>query len=215
MVRGIRVKVCGLTTLADAELADAGGADYLGFICYPKSPRHISLEQFRAMAPRLPARKKVAVLVEPDEVGLQELAGAGFDLFQIHFSRFLEHDLAAWERAVGRSRLWLAPKLPPGVPFPLGAFQYADTFLIDAFRSDAYGGTGKTADWPEFAERRTAHPEKTWILAGGLKPENIREALQATGAKVVDVNSGVERMPGIKDPDRLRAFFERVGSGAR
>src|SRR5688572_16818055 len=85
MIDGIRFKVCGLTSLIDAEFADRCGADYLGFIFYPKSPRHITLAQYRAMAPRLPDRQKVAVSVEPTRDELAAMKDAGFDYFQIHF----------------------------------------------------------------------------------------------------------------------------------
>ena len=111
MIDGIRVKVCGLTSLVDAELADRCGADYLGFIFYPKSPRYVALGKFRAMAPRLPLRRKVAVTVAPTVAELQALQAAGFDYFQIHFPpETPAATLAAWSAAVGRKRLWLAPK---------------------------------------------------------------------------------------------------------
>src|SRR4051812_24923907 len=84
MIDGIRFKVCGLTSLVDAEFADKCGADYLGFNFYPKSPRAISLAQYRAMLMRLPERKKVAVLVEPSVDELAGLRDAGLDYFQIH-----------------------------------------------------------------------------------------------------------------------------------
>ena len=85
MIDGIRLKVCGLTSLIDAEWADRCGADYLGFIFHPKSPRHLTHAQFAAMAPRLPDRRKVAVSVEPTLDELGALRDAGFDYFQIHF----------------------------------------------------------------------------------------------------------------------------------
>src|SRR5215217_2648537 len=114
MIDGIRFKVCGLTSLVDAEFADRCGADYLGFIFYPKSPRAISLAQYRAMAPRLPDRRKVAVSVEPSLDELGAMRDAGFDYFQIHFSESASDEtLSAWSRLVGEKHLWLAPKLPP------------------------------------------------------------------------------------------------------
>src|SRR5687767_15573329 len=84
MIDGIRFKVCGITSLVDAEFADRCGADFLGFILYPKSPRYLSLETFRAISPRLPGRKKVAVVVEPTQGELSAINAAGFDFFQIH-----------------------------------------------------------------------------------------------------------------------------------
>jgi phosphoribosylanthranilate isomerase len=207
MINGIRVKVCGITSLADAEAAGRCGADYLGFVLYPKSPRHMTLEQYRAMAPRLPGRRKVAVTVEPTEAELREIAGAGFDFIQVHFDAdAFPAGVAAWTAGAGSQRLWLAPRVAPGAEIPPAVIALADTFLFDSFSADRFGGSGKTADWTRFRRHREAFPDKTWILAGGLTPENISVALKATGARVVDVNSGVEASPGVKDHARLAAF---------
>jgi phosphoribosylanthranilate isomerase len=207
MINGIRLKVCGLTSPADADLADRVGADYLGFVLYPRSPRHVTLEQFCSMAGRLPRRKKVAVTVEPDEAELRAIMAAGFDFVQVHFDAAnLPADTAAWAVGAGRGRLWLAPRLLPDTEIPATLLPLADTFLFDAFTPDKFGGSGKIADWTKFRRHQEAQPEKSWILAGGLSPENIDVALKATGARFVDVNSGVESSPGKKDQARLAAF---------
>ena len=209
MINGIRLKVCGLTSLVDAELADRAGADYLGFVLYAKSPRHVTPARFRAMAARLPDRRKVAVMVEPSAAELA--AAAGFDFVQIHFPHALPPGtVAAWAGVVGRQRLWLAPKLPPAVNLPPALLPLAETFLFDAFHAEKFGGSGQTADWTKFRQHREAHPEKTWILAGGLNPDNISVALKATGARLVDVNSGIEAAPGVKDPAKIAAFVARL-----
>src|SRR5450432_2738123 len=115
MINGIRLKVCGITSLVDADAADAVGADYLGFIFYPKSPRWVSNPQFRAMSERLPPRKKVAVSVEPALADLARQVELGFDFFQIHFNPQTPAEIIrSWVETVGASRLWLAPRLPPG-----------------------------------------------------------------------------------------------------
>jgi phosphoribosylanthranilate isomerase len=209
MINGIRLKVCGLTSLVDAELADRAGADYLGFVLYAKSLRHVTPARFRAMAARLPDRRKVAVMVEPSAAELA--AAAGFDFVQIHFP----HDLppgtvAAWAGVVGRQRLWLAPKLPPAVNLPPALLPLAETFLFDAFHAEKFGGSGQTADWTKFRQHLELYPEKTWILAGGLNPDNISVALKATGARLVDVNSGIEASPGVKDPAKIAAFAAQL-----
>lgn len=207
MIDGIRYKVCGLTSLVDAEFADRCGADYLGFILYPNSPRYISLEQFRAMAGRLPERRKVAVLVEPSEDELTTARSAGFDYFQIHFSpETAPERLQAWSRIVGADKLWLAPKLPPERDVSAEVRGAAKFVLLDTFHAGGFGGSGKTGDWGKFARHQAEHPENFWILAGGLNPENIADALRASGAKFVDVNSGVESAPGVKDENKLRRF---------
>lgn len=207
MIDGIRFKVCGLASLVDAEFADRCGADYLGFIFYPPSPRSISLAQYRAMAPRLPDRRKVAVTVEPSLEELATLREAGFDYFQIHFSPGTADDrLTGWSRLVGGKHLWLAPKLPPGEDVSAVTLACAKFVLLDTFHRDGFGGSGQIGDWPKFARHQSAHPENFWILAGGLNAENVGEALRQTGARFVDVNSGVESAPGVKDHAKLRAF---------
>lgn len=207
MINGVRLKVCGLTSLVDADAADKIGADHLGFIFYPQSPRGITLTQFLAMKDRLPPRKKVAVCVEPAAADLAAYAGAGFDYFQIHFSADTPaYLIASWAETVGLARLWLAPKLPPGQDVKPGWLPMADTFLLDTFHADKFGGTGETGDWTKFKRHRESHPGKAWVLSGGLNADNIAAAVTASGAKFIDVNSGVEQAPGIKSPAKLQAL---------
>ena len=213
MIAGIRIKVCGLTTLVDADAADAAGADFLGFIFYPQSPRFISLAQWRAMAPRLPPRKKVAVAVAPAIDDLHAWLDAGFDAVQIHFPVATPTAMVAkWAEVVGPERLWIAPQMPPGTAFPPEFLLHARTVLWDTYVSEGYGGSGKTGDWAGFRAAHDEHPKATWILAGGLSAENVSAALAASGAKLLDVNSGVEAAPGIKDPGKLAAFFAALRS---
>jgi phosphoribosylanthranilate isomerase len=215
MIDGIRFKVCGLTALVDAEFADRCGADYLGFNLYPKSPRFISLTQYSSMAKFLPDRRKVAVLVEPTAAELRTMLSAGFDFFQVHFG--LEtpvETLAEWSEIVSPERLWLAPKLPPATDLAPEFLRFAKFFLLDTFQQGVFGGTGKPGDWPKFARHRLAQPAKTWILAGGLNPENIGEALRASGARFVDVNSGVEAAAGVKDHAKLKRFVAELHRAA-
>ncbi|MCX6956408.1 MAG: phosphoribosylanthranilate isomerase [Verrucomicrobia bacterium] len=207
MVNGIRVKVCGLTSLVDAEAADAAGADYLGFIFYPKSPRAITLEQYRAMAPRLPPRKKVAVVVEPSDDELNALKAEGFDHVQLHFPNETPFFMAAmWLDIIPPDKLWLAPRIPPGRDLDLAFVPLADTLLLDAPSATDFGGTGKTGDWATFSALRKKFIKVNWVLAGGLNPDNIAAAVTASGARYVDVNSGVEASPGVKDHAKLKAF---------
>jgi phosphoribosylanthranilate isomerase len=206
MISVVRLKVCGLTSLVDAEAADGIGADYLGFILYPKSPRYVSLAQFVAMKARLPDRPKVAVLVTPTPADVAAARAAGFDFFQIHFPMTLAREAIALGTLVTHERLWLAPKLTPGEEIPRSLLTRDSTWLLDTYRPDGYGGTGRTGDWEKFRRYRETHPQHTWILAGGLSPDNVRTALAETGAKFIDVNSGVEQSPGVKDPAKLAAL---------
>ena len=215
MIDGIRLKVCGLTSIVDAELAERCGADYLGFILYPKSPRGVSLAQFRAMAPRLPDRRKVAVAVEPTVDELAAMREAGFDYFQIHFRlETAEARVAEWSRFVGAKHLWLAPKLPPTADVSPAVRSAAKFILLDTFHAEGFGGSGQTGDWGGFARQQTAHPENFWILAGGLNAGNIGEALAQSGARFFDVNSGVESAPGVKDEAKLKRFVEALHEAA-
>ncbi len=216
MIDGIRIKVCGLTSLVDAEFADACGADFLGFIFYPPSPRVITLTQFRAMQPKLPPRKKVAVSVSPTVDELRAFADAGSDFFQVHFPTDTPlKTIEAWTKAVGPGKLWLAPKLPPASDVVAELIPLAGTFMLDTFHKEKFGGTGETGDWAKFARHQHAYPKRTWILSGGLNPENIGEALRASGTKFVDVNSGVELTPGVKDREKLKRFIVRLHESRR
>jgi len=211
MISGIRFKVCGLTSLVDAEIADKCGADYLGFNLYPQSPRYVSLAQFRAMASHLPDRRKVVIAVEPTVEQLKAMDEAGFDFFQIHFREATPMaTLQKWSEMLGPKRLWLAPKLAPAVDLDPALLPLADYVLVDTFRAESFGGTGETGDWGKFARHREAYPNKHWILAGGLNAENVAAAVRATGAKFIDVNSGVETAPGVKDLAKLQQLVVRL-----
>jgi phosphoribosylanthranilate isomerase len=215
MIDGIRFKVCGLTSLVDAEFADRCGADYLGFIFHPASPRNVSLSQFTAMAPRLPDRRKVAVSVEPTVAELSAMRDAGFDFFQIHFRpETPAEQLAAWSQIVGEKHLWLAPKVPPGGVVSTAAVAVAKFILFDSYTAGGFGGSGRTGNWAAFAREQAAHPKNIWILAGGLNPENVGEALKQTAARIVDVNSGVESAPGVKDEAKLKRFVVAIHQAA-
>jgi phosphoribosylanthranilate isomerase len=215
MVDGIQFKVCGLRSVADAECAAECGADYLGFNFYPASPRAVSPPEFQAIAKQLPGRPKVAVTVEPSRDELSALRDAGFDALQIHFRSDLPlAQIAAWSEFVGPERLWLAPKLPPSDDVPTAWLPLARTWMLDTYQPEKFGGTGRVGDWGKFSRHHLAYGEKNWLLAGGLSPENIGAALRESGARFVDVNSGVESAPGVKDHAKLRAFSAAVRSTA-
>lgn len=207
MINGIKIKVCGLTRASDAKAAADLGADFLGFIFYRDSPRGIDLEDFERLLPDLPDIAKVAVTVAPDNGFLDALISLGFSFFQIHFDADSESidRIRSWSEKVGPEKLWLAPKIAPGHSFNRDWFELADTWLCDAYRKEVYGGTGVTGDWKAFRAFSRDYPEKKWVLAGGLGPENIAEAIEQTGAKHLDLNSGLERSPGIKDQYKMKS----------
>jgi len=207
MINGVRFKVCGLSSLVDAGTADACGADYFGFIFYPKSPRYVSLESFHAMEPHLPRKPKVAVTVEPTLEEVARLKNEGFDFFQFHFPYNMSLSrVEEWASAVSLEKLWLAPRVPPGEHLEPAMFALAGTFLFDTYRAGTYGGTGQAGDWKRFRQLQKDYPRINWILAGGLTAENIAAALAETGARTVDVNSGIESVPGIKSAEKLHRF---------
>ena len=212
MIGNIQLKVCGQTRVEDAQVASDLGADYLGFILYPKSPRAITLARYAELAPELPiGPRRVAVMVEPTTEELAAAVAAGFDFFQIHCAHTTPVEtVQGWSMQVGAHRLWLAPKLPPGEDVPAEWLPLAATFLLDTFHAGGFGGSGKTGDWAKFARHKESYPQHTWILAGGLSPDNVTDAVAKSGTFFVDVNSGVETSPGVKDHAKLRALGEAL-----
>ncbi|MCH6256141.1 phosphoribosylanthranilate isomerase [Puniceicoccaceae bacterium K14] len=209
----IKFKVCGLTRAEDAVAAAGAGANCLGFIFYPKSPRGISLADFRAMKAGLPDLPKVAVLVTPETEELQEFVDEGFDFFQVHFPVGLAKErISGWAQTTGSKRLWLVPKIAPDECFDEALLELADTILWDGFKKDAFGGTGKTSNWDQFRELKERFSQKQWILSGGLGLENLAAAIAKTDASFVDLNSGVEISPGIKDHEKLSAVKSLLSS---
>ena len=209
----VQVKVCGLSREQDVELALELGADYCGFIVFPKSPRGLSYERAAELAALVPVGKRVVVDVETSIDDLKRLSLLGFDYFQIHTRQELNSEtLAAYSEVVGKERLWLAPRVAPEDSFPESILEFADTILVDTFSKDQVGGTGKTGDWERFLLLQTSYPKTKWILAGGLNPDNASEAIAATDAHHIDVNSGVESTPGIKDTAKLDSLFRRIRS---
>jgi phosphoribosylanthranilate isomerase len=211
MTNGVRVKVCGITSPGDAAAALACGADFLGFIQHPPSPRYVAPARLAGLLAGLGSVPKVGVAVAGSLERPQAMVDAGFDFFQLHVPN--DMPLEALQRLIAafpKGSVWLAPRVPPGDGLNPAYLALADTFLMDTFHPGQVGGTGRTGDWPGFLRHRTLHPGKTWILAGGLAPETIASALRETRAQVVDVNSGVESTPGVKDPSRLRSFFEAL-----
>ncbi len=208
-----RVKVCGITCRQDAERALALGADYLGVILYPKSPRAVAEEDLPGLLSAIPEGKRVLVDVSTPTDRLEHLLGYGFDACQIHFDLEISMaTLAGWSGLAGAEALWLAPRIGPADrSFPQVIMEFAETILLDAWDPDKYGGTGKGGEnWQRFLDCTLLYQHKSWILAGGLGPENIREALRVTEAAMVDVNSGVEASPGRKDKEKLQRFFDEV-----
>jgi phosphoribosylanthranilate isomerase len=198
------IKICGITRLEDAICAADCGADAVGFVFHPASPRYITAEKAKAIIAELPARvARVGVFVNrPAEEVKRTAEACGLDLIQIHGD-----ESPAYCRLFPPGRIIKA--VSPRTPEELGALGDYEVraFLIDARDAGRYGGTGKRADWELAARIGAAHP---LILAGGLDEGNIAEAMAAVAPRAVDINSGCELTPGIKDHDRMRRIVTMI-----
>ena len=215
MGKDIRVKICGLRDAAAIAAAVEAGAAYLGFVFFPKSPRAVSPDEARALAAGVPPGvAKVALVVDADDATLDEIvAKVPLDMLQLHGSESPARVAQVRERyglpvmkAVGIADEKDLPKLAE-------YGRVADQLLVDAKPpkgAELPGGNAIPFDWRLIANRRWPVP---WMLAGGLTPQNVALAIRMTGARQVDVSSGVESAPGVKDADLIRAFIEAAREG--
>ncbi|MEK9772732.1 MAG: phosphoribosylanthranilate isomerase [Opitutae bacterium] len=204
------IKFCGITRSSDAQLCIDLGADALGFIFHPPSPRNLSLDQFQKLQASIEFKTcvKVAVAVAPDVQLVNQLIDAGFEKFQFHFPEDLPIDkISKWSALVGRENLWLAPRLKPFDDLPENYLEFARVVLMDAYAQETFGGTGKRADWSKFVQLKKQFADHQWFLAGGLSPDNLQEAISCTAPDGIDLNSGVEIEPGKKDRDKIYQVF--------
>jgi len=214
---GIRVKICGLSSAQDVAAAARAGAAYAGFVFFPKSPRNVSIEQAAALAVEAPIGLcKVALTVNASDAELDAITGAvPLDMLQLHGNESPER--VAEVRARYGLPVMKAVGIADAADIPQIALyeQVADQLLIDAKppkEAELPGGNGLAFDWRLLAGRK--YWQKPWMLAGGLTPENVAEAIRMTGARQVDVSSGVESAPGQKDA-ALIGSFTRAALAAR
>lgn len=211
----VKVKICGLTCLDDAQVAVQAGADLLGFIFYPKSPRCVSMETVRGIVASPVVRgsqvRTVGVFVDaqPEEV-IRTLDFCRLDLAQLHGAGQAGNEVLS-----GRSYLALQPRsmeeawsMADKAAMPLASqVKGVPAFLLDSYHPSLHGGTGKTGDWAVAAALARRY---SFLLAGGLNPQNAAEAIRQVHPWGVDVSSGVEASPGKKDHNALRAFIVAV-----
>lgn len=208
----VTAKICGLSTPEAVTAALDGGAGWLGFVFFAKSPRHVTAETAaRLTAPVRGAARTVAVMVDPTDAELDALvAGWRPDLIQLHGSEDPRR-AAAVKARTGAGIIKALPVSSAADLDAVAAFEgVADHLMFDARPpegADLPGGVGARFDWAMLAGRRFARP---WFLAGGLDPWNVGEAVRASGAPAVDVSSGVERGRGVKDPALISAFLQAV-----
>ena len=203
----VKIKICGITNHDDAQAAIDAGADALGFVFYKSSPRWVQPDVVRRIVAALPPFVlPVGVFVNEDGKVVRDLMDAcGLAVAQLHGD-----ETAAYCEQLGRPA-WKAVRLKDAGSF-LALAEYKGRagvrgVLIDAFSESVYGGTGRRADWTWAAEAARHAPV---ILAGGLTPENVHEAVRIVRPYGVDVSSGVEVSPGKKDPHKLAAFIAAV-----
>lgn len=204
-----RVKICGITTPDDALAAADAGADAIGLVFYPKSPRCVSTAAARDIVAAVPPFVTVVALFvdEPRDSIERTLSDVRIDLLQFHGDETpTECD--------GYHRPWVkALRMRPELDLPGACREYrgARAALLDTWQDGVPGGTGKTFDWA-LARRELALPV---VLAGGLTAENVGQAMRTVRPAAVDVSGGVESAPGVKDHDRIRRFITAVGAADR
>jgi len=214
MTSNIRTKICGITTPDALHAAATAGASYAGFVFFAKSPRNVSYDLAASLAVEAPlGLAKVALVVNPTDAELDALtAKVPLDMIQLHGGESPQRVTEV------KSRTGLPVMKAVGVAdaSDLAAIdtyaEVADQLLIDAKPpkgADLPGGNGLSFDWQLLATHK--YWTKPWMLAGGLTPDNVAEAVMRTGTKQVDVSSGVESAPGLKDHAKIAAFVAAAG----
>ena len=204
----VKVKICGITSVADGQMAAGAGADMIGLMFYEQSPRHITLPQAveisRALSPFV---LRVGVFVNPtEELVMRAISECGLNLLQFHGDESPEFCTQFGVFSLKALRVRDAASLQT-----LENFQ-TDAFLLDAYSKSGLGGTGEQFNWDLAIEAQKFG--KPIFLAGGLTPENVEAAVKKVRPFAVDVSSGVESAPGKKDPAKVRSFIEAARRGS-
>jgi phosphoribosylanthranilate isomerase len=197
----VRVKICGITNLADAQVAVEAGADALGFVFHEKSPRHMTIPAVAGISKRLPPFiLRVGVFVNaPKEEIVRAIGECGLSLLQFHGDEAPEFCMQFGLMSMKAFRIRDAESLKEMVKYK------TDAWLLDAYSSKTPGGTGEVFNWDLAAEAQKSG--RPIFLAGGLTPGNVAEAVRKVRPFGVDVSSGVESAPGKKDHAKIRAFI--------
>ena len=212
-MRRVRVKICGITREEDLAVAVAAGADAVGFLVgVPSSPRNLTLERAEMLLRQVPIFVDSVVVTAPQNInGLVEICeGLKPTAIQIHgkknFDASENHERIKDTRLI-KTVYVKASSLNETIIEDLKTF---DAVLLDSFTKGQYGGTGRVHDWTLSRQIREAVAPLPVILAGGLKPENVKEAILTVQPYAVDVASGVELRPAVKDHEKIRAFVENT-----
>jgi phosphoribosylanthranilate isomerase len=204
-----QIKICGLSTPETIDAAAKHGATHIGLVHFEKSPRHVSLEQAATLRAQTPPNLKVVLLLVNAS---PELTATAFERVRPDVIQFHGTETPEWLALVNqhmRVEIWKALGLRERQTL-ISAARYddvVDRLLFDAPAQELPGGTGTRVDWSLLRDFQHQIP---WGLAGGLSPDNVVEALKTTKAPLVDVSSGVESAPGVKDVDKIAAFCKAV-----
>ena len=203
-MRKIRTKICGITTPEDALYAAQAGADALGLVFYPQSPRAIDIIKAQKITAALPPFVSVvALFVNESAQNIRRILAE----VPIHLIQFHGDEDDAFCRQFDRPYIKaIRVQTASDIQNAAHRFPNAQALLFDAYHPSEYGGTGHCFDWTLLAE----YSGKPWVLAGGLTPENVGEAVRITGAESVDVSGGVEASKGKKDGDKVAAFIREA-----
>lgn len=207
----VDAKICGLSTPETVDAAAHFGARWVGFLTYPASPRHVASDDLlKALGARVPAGVgRVGLFVDPDDALLdRRLATGAIDLLQLQGAETAERVAAIKARTA--KPVMKVIKVASAADVERGIAVYADVadrLMFEAAGGALPGGNAQTFDWTILSGRTIPLP---WVLAGGLTPENVADAVKLTGAPTVDVSSGVEASRGVKSIELIRAFLDRV-----
>jgi phosphoribosylanthranilate isomerase len=217
MVGQIKFCVAGVRSASAAQLAAEAGADAIAVEVSSSSPRCVESGDRAAWWSEIPAGlTKVAIVRNPGFGDLEAVAGDEFDQVMIYFANetpFFE--VALWTDTISPDRLWFAPQVLPGSMLDLAFLPLADRLVLDKYRPNSMDLEAKTGDWTEFSRLQAMHKKCEWVLAGGLTPGNMGEAVKAAEAtSVLLYGSAIESEVGVIEPEKLKLLMSSVEAQA-
>lgn len=212
----VRAKICGLNDPVSMRAAVDGGAAFVGLVFYPRSPRAVTPQQAAELAALVPVSVgRIGLFVDPDDRAVEAVLNrCPLDLLQLHGDESIERVASLRERTGVRVMKVIRVAAPGDLEVAANYYPVADWLMFDArppkdMKGALPGGNALAFDWLLLRDRDFPLP---WMLAGGLNAGNVAEAVRLSGARFVDTSSGVEDRPGVKNPDRIRAFLEAVAA---